>query len=121
MSSRARKLRRLASDAENKLWRYLRNRQLGGYKFRRQAPVGRYIVDFVCVQAKLIIEADGGQHLEQVNYDKRRTTFLIARGFEVLRYWNDDILRDTDRVLEDILYQLEKRPSPRPSPGGRGG
>ena len=120
MNNRARMLRQLSSDAENRLWHFLRNRQLARLKFRRQMPMGPYIVDFACVQARLIIEADGGQHLEQIAFDDRRTAFLSARGFEVLRYWNDDILRDTERVLEDILYHLEKRPSPRPSPRGRG-
>ncbi len=112
MNHRARKLRQSASDAEARLWQQLRNRNLRGYKFRRQMKIGPYFADFVCVKAKLIIEADGGQHLEQIDYDNRRTCFLEKQGFRVLRYWNDEILCDMDGVLEDVLWHLEHSPSP---------
>jgi len=112
MNKRARTLRQNASNAEDRLWYHLRNRQLCGYKYRRQHPVGLYIVDFVCIDRKLIIEADGSQHLLQQAYDKTRTRFLESRGYTVIRFWNDDILCRTDGVLEEILRHFEKTPEP---------
>jgi adenine-specific DNA-methyltransferase len=109
-------MRRQASDAETLLWRHLRNRQLLGYKFRRQVVLEPYIVDFACLEAKLIIEADGGQHAEQASYDARRTTRLEEMGYKVLRFWNHEILGETDAVLERIASELGERPSPQPSP-----
>ena len=90
-------------------------------KFRRQFPVGRYVVDFVCRKHNLIIEIDGGHHLDQQAYDAVRTDWLRARGFEVLRYWDNEVLTQLDSVLESIGDALEKRgarysPSPQPSP-----
>jgi adenine-specific DNA-methyltransferase len=114
--SRARQMRRQTSDAEALLWCYLRNRQLLGYKFRRPVVLEPYIVDFACLEAKLIIEADGGQHAEQASYDARRTTRLEEMGYKVLRFWNHEILGDTDAVLERIASELRERPSPQPSP-----
>jgi len=100
---RARKLRNSATDAERRLWQHLRLKQLDGLKFRRQVPVAGYIADFLCHELKLIVELDGGQHIEQSAYDKQRTLALEAKGHRVLRYWNDDVLLQTSYVLEDIL------------------
>lgn len=104
--SRARRMRRQASDAESLLWRHLRNRQMLGYKFRRQAVIEPYIVDFACLEAMLVIEADGGQHTAQGAYDARRTARLEAMGYKVLRFWNHQILVETDTVLERIASEL---------------
>lgn len=103
---RARQLRNQATDAERHLWRHLRREQLAGYKFRRQFPLGPYIVDFICVSARLVLELDGGQHLETQAYDAARTLEIEARGYRVLRLWNDDVLLRTEAVLEVILRQL---------------
>jgi len=121
MKALARKLRGTSTDAEMLLWRHLRNRHMAGYKFRRQDVIGPYIVDFVCLDAGLIIEADGGQHLEQRHRDRERTAFLESRGYKVIRFWNNEILCDIESVLEQIHACLIDIPSPRPSPGGRGG
>lgn len=83
---RARSLRRAQTDVEHRLWYLLRNRQVGGFKFRRQYPIGPYVADFVCVNRKLIMELDGGQHGEAADYDKRRSDFMQVRGFHVLRF-----------------------------------
>lgn len=117
MRERARALRGGMTDAERRLWQALRGRRLGGLKFRRQVPLGRYIVDFVCLQRGLVIELDGGQHAEQVGYDRLRDAWLRSQGFVVLRFWNHDVLRQTDAVLERIRLWLEEqeRPSP-PAP-----
>ena len=96
------------SEAETRLWHHLRAGRLNGYKFRRQQPMGNYIVDFVCVTPKLIIEADGGQHAEQAEYDQARSLYLNGLGFTVLRFWNDEILRQTDEVLAEILRVLQE-------------
>jgi very-short-patch-repair endonuclease len=118
--SRARALRRQASEAECVLWKYLRGRRLNGSKFRRQVVIEPYIVDFVCLEAKLIIEADGGQHADQMVYDARRTARLERMGYRVMRFWNHEILGELPSVLEQIESALLKAPSPQPSPGGRG-
>jgi len=97
------------------LWRHLRNRLLDGYRFRRQAPLGRYVVDFVCMDARLVIELDGGQHAEQLQEDQQRTEYLGRGGFRVLRFWNDDALMRTEQVLEQILQALRQAP-PHPDP-----
>ena len=104
---RAKNLRGRMSDAEQRLWQALRGRQLGGYKFRRQQPLGNYIADFVCTHPKLIVEADGGQHAEQGAYDETRSRYLQTQGFTVLRFWNHDILQQTENVLERILGTLQ--------------
>jgi very-short-patch-repair endonuclease len=114
---RAKKLRARATDAERHLWSRLRGRQLDGYKFRRQHPVGRYIVDFLCVEAALAVEVDGGQHQRREDVDLARTRFLQARGLEVIRFWNHDALKHTDEVLEVIRSRLQ--PIPRPRRGTR--
>ncbi len=104
--SKARELRKNPTEAERKLWKYLRLRQLGGYKFRRQVPLGSYIGDFVCLEKKLIVELDGGQHSIQINYDAKRTEWLEAHGFRVLRFWNNDVLEEIEIVKELIAKEL---------------
>ncbi|MGB5541451.1 MAG: endonuclease domain-containing protein [Gammaproteobacteria bacterium] len=115
------RLRRNATEAERELWKYLRAHRMAGYKFRRQYAIGSYIVDFAGVEARLVIEADGGQHLEQEGEDRTRTEYLESLGYRVLRFWNDEILVDTQTVLETIHTCLNDTSSPQPSPGGRGG
>jgi len=114
----AKKLRRQMTDAETLLWRHLRNHRLDGRKFRRQQPIGPYIVDFVHFGARLIVEADGGQHLQSV-HDLQRDAWLRSQGFNILRFWNDDILLRSDAVLEMIWQALRASPSP-PAPLPRG-
>ncbi len=121
MKAVARKLRKQSTDAERKLWRHLRAHRMAGYKFKRQVVIEPYIVDFACLEARLIVEADGGQHLEQVEDDLKRSEFLESLGYKVLRFWNDEILCSIDIVLERIHGYLIEAPSPQPSPGGRGG
>ena len=99
-------LRKASTDAERKLWALLRSRHLAGWKFRRQAPIDHYIVDFVCFDARLIIEVDGGHHQEQVAYDEVRTDYLKNQGFRVLRFWNNQALKEIDPVQEAILAEL---------------
>ena len=117
--SRARTLRRSMSGVELLLWSRLRRQQLGGHRFRRQAPIGPYIADFACFQARLLIEIDGPSHDARVQYDGRRTAWLVRRGFRVLRFAADDVLSRLDRVLETILLELADSPGP-PSPGSAG-
>ncbi|KQX97389.1 DNA methylase [Rhodanobacter sp. Root480] len=112
---RARGLRRAMTDVERLLWRYLRNRHLSGWKFRRQHEVGHYIVDFVCAEAMLVVELDGGQHAELVDYDEHRTQYLHSMGYRVLRFWNNDVLANIESVLEVILEAVAS-PAPHPSP-----
>jgi very-short-patch-repair endonuclease len=109
--SNARRMRHEPTDAERKFWLAVRGRQFGGYKFKRQYPVGSYIADFVCLDRKLIVELDGGQHAQQAGYDTERTAYLQAHGFRVLRVWNDDFLRTPDAILEGIWRALTA-PSP---------
>ena len=108
------------TDAERILWYHLRARRLAGFKFRRQLVIEPYIVDFACIEAKLIVEADGGQHGEQEIADAERTAFLNRLGYRVLRFWNHEILTDTEAVLARIHSTLIESPHPHPSPGGRG-
>ncbi|MFC3650473.1 endonuclease domain-containing protein [Dyella humi] len=116
---RARDLRGNMTDAERLLWCHLRNRLFSGRKFRTQHEIDRYIVDFVCAEAKLIVELDGGQHAEQMEQDAERTRRLETLGYRVLRFWNDDVLTNTDAVLEAILEVLARfAPHPSPLPGG---
>lgn len=107
MRQRAQRLRREATEAERALWARLRRRQMLGYKFRRQQPLGRYIVDFVCFEKRLIIEVDGSQHLEQQSYDEVRSRWLEQQGYEVLRFWNNKVLAETDAVVDAIVLWLE--------------
>ena len=121
MKYRARALRKNLTDAEKLLWRHLRDRQLDGCKFRRQHPIGKFIVDFVCVEKKLVIEVDGGQHATKVEADLQRSEYLRKRGYSTLRFWNNEVLQKTESVLEAVLLSLsEDTPSPRPSPPNRG-
>ena len=114
IKARARRLRREMTDAERLLWRHLRRKQLG-YGFRRQMPFGRYIVDFVCFDRRLIIEVDGEHHADQVAYDTARTQWLESYGFRVLRFWNSEVLRQTQGVIEAIVQALRPTRSPRAS------
>ena len=99
---RARSLRSNQTEAEQRLWYYLRARRFSGLKFKRQKPVGNYIVDFVCFSPKLIVEVDGSQHAEQEQYDDRRDRWLRNEGFIVPRFWNNQVLGDTEAVLGSI-------------------
>jgi very-short-patch-repair endonuclease len=101
----AKVLRRNLTDAEKKLWLILRDRRLAGWKFRRQVPLGPYVVDFYCSRAKLIVEADGGQHADSVR-DKIRTTWLNQNGYRVKRYWNNEVLGNPEGVIIDLLANL---------------
>ena len=103
--SRARELRRNQTKAELKLWMRLRGRQLGA-KFRRQYRIGPYIADLCCVERRLVVELDVGQPSEQIQADRKRSAFMTSRGFRVLRFWNDQVLRETYGVLEQILAAL---------------
>jgi very-short-patch-repair endonuclease len=118
----ARRLRRDQTDAERALWFRLRDRRLNGLKFRRQMPADRYVVDFCCESVRLIIELDGGQHAERAAEDAERSKTLEAMGYLVLRFWNNDVLRNTDGVVESILDTLDKLtprpPHPNPLPNG---
>lgn len=102
----ARALRNNPTEAERALWRHIRLRQMDGRKFRRQQPIGRYIVDFVCLEEKVIIEIDGGQHAGQATSDADRTVWLEARGFRVLRFWNHEVLGNIEGVTEAIRSAL---------------
>ena len=110
MKERARVLRQAMTDAKNRMWYFLRNRRLGGYKFVRQYVIDNYIADFVCRDKKLIIEVDGSQHMENAEYDKRRTNYLAANGYRVMRFWNNEVLNNSQGVLEAILCSLENMP-----------
>jgi very-short-patch-repair endonuclease len=108
MHDRARGLRKIATDAEQLLWRHLRSRQLDGHKFRRQQPLGRFIVDFVCLEKRLVVELDGGHHNEprQQMYDLQRSEWLKERGFRVIRFWDDEVLKQIDEVKAVIANAL---------------
>ncbi len=108
MDSFVRDLRNNPTDAERHLWYRLRLRQINGFKFRRQRPIGPYICDFVCLEASIIVEIDGSQHVEQAAYDEERDTFLRTRGYRVLRFWNHDVLVRTEAVIETIFEALQR-------------
>ena len=110
--SQAQTLRRILTDAERRLWRVLSSRQLANTKFRRQVPIGPWIVDFVSFEQMLVIEADGGQHNENQK-DQDRALDLHARDFRILRFWNNEILQNTTGVLQRIIDAIEQPPSPR--------
>jgi very-short-patch-repair endonuclease len=112
----AKRLRRDSTDAERALWFRLRDRRLDGRKFRRQVPIEGYVVDFLCVDAHLIIELDGGQHVVQAAADMKRTKVLEAAGYLVLRFWNNDVLGNMDGVLETIVATLRPGTAPHPNP-----
>jgi very-short-patch-repair endonuclease len=115
----ARGLRRNATDAEKALWQRLSRRQTGGFKFRRQQPIGKYVVDFVTFDKKLVIELDGGQHKIQKDEDKKRDKWFEEQGFRVLRFWNNDLFENLEGILELVREKLLS-PSPDPSRQGRG-
>jgi very-short-patch-repair endonuclease len=115
----ARRLRRDQTDAERKLWFCLKDRRLDNLKFRRQVPVDRYVADFLCADARLIVEVDGGQHEPNSENVKARTHQLEAMGYLVLRFWNDDVLKNIDGVLERIVETARPiAPHPNPLPKG---
>lgn len=106
LQQRARQLRQNMTEAERTLWHRIRGRQLSNTKFRRQFIVGTYIVDFICLEHRLIIEIDGGQHAQNKSYDDSRSEYLSQQGFMVLRFWNHEVLSDMEAVLEVILNNL---------------
>ena len=117
----AKDLRKRMTDAENILWQRLKAKRLNGLKFRRQEQIGRFIVDFVCFEKGIIVEADGGQHAIEGEKDEERTQWLNSQGYTVLRFWNNEILSNTEGVMEEIRSACVAAPSPRPSPTeGRG-
>jgi very-short-patch-repair endonuclease len=95
----SRRLRHEMTDAEKLLWQHLRKKQVSPYKFRRQHPLGNYIVDFICLEATLILEVDGGQHAESADEDAIRTRWLESKGFRVMRFWNNDVLNNIEGVM----------------------
>ncbi|MDO8644616.1 MAG: DUF559 domain-containing protein [bacterium] len=113
----SRRLRKDQTRHEKKLWRFLRDRQVGGFKFRRQYVIDSYIVDFCCVEKRVMIEVDGGGHGEELQgaRDQTRDEFLIRQGWQVLRIWNSDVDENLEGVMEQI-WQLTVSPSPQPSP-----
>src|SRR5207245_9930803 len=107
----AREMRREATDAEKRTWRVLRDRRMGGFKFRRQYPVAGYVVDFFCARCRFGIELDGGQHADDScrEYDERRTEKLESLGIQILRFWDHDVLKETEAVGETIYRALMER------------
>lgn len=106
LTRRARDMRHVLTDAENKLWFTLRNRQFFGMKFRRQVPVGNYIADFLCFERNLIVEVDGGQHSDSI-YDAKRDSWLQSEGYRVMRFSNHDVLTNMEGVLTTLARNLE--------------
>ncbi len=104
----ARRMRRQPTDAENLLWQRLKAKRLEGWKFRRQEPVAGYVADFLCYDARLVIEVDGGQHAADADRDEQRTMAIAAEGFRVVRFWNNEVLENIEGVLETIVGHLEK-------------
>ncbi|MCX6357070.1 MAG: 2-amino-4-hydroxy-6-hydroxymethyldihydropteridine diphosphokinase [Candidatus Aureabacteria bacterium] len=128
LGKRARELKSVPTDAERELWKHLRREQIGGNKFRRQHPIGSYIVDFVCLEKKLVVEVDGSQHRDRVGYDQARTAWLKDKGYEVLRFWDNEVFSNIGGVKQVIWNTSPPRLDPRPSldpevsgPNGQGG
>ena len=119
MLANAKALRSNQTKAEARLWYHLRAHRFMGLKFKRQKPIGRYIADFVCCEWRLIIELDGGQHAEQVTYDRQRDAWLRSQGYTVLRFWNNDVMQQMEEVLEQIRCALPPEPSPLAPPPAR--
>ncbi len=113
----AKNLRTNQTEAEQRLWYHLRAHRFMDLKFKRQKPMGRYIVDFVCEEHRMIIEIDGGQHAEQATYDQRRDAWLCSQGYTVLRFWNNDVMKNLEGVLETIRCTLALSPGPSPASG----
>jgi very-short-patch-repair endonuclease len=124
-SLKARQLRNNLTEAERILWQRIRFKQIDGFKFRRQVKMDRYIVDFYCSAANLIVEVDGGQHAENIEYDNKRTAWLNARGHRVIRFWNNEVHDNIEGVLEQIHIELHRSvsldPPSQPSPARREG
>ena len=112
----ARMLRRNSTDVERKLWHRVREKQIEGFRFRRQRPIGTFIVDFVCLETKLIVELDGGQHADAVPADATRTAFLESLGYRVIRFWNNEVLDNMAGVLERIRELLLQPSQSNPTP-----
>ena len=109
------------TEAEIRVWQMLRAHRMNGYKFRRQVPIGRYIADFVCHEARLVVEIDGGQHDHSSPRETERSSFLHNEGYRTLRFWNNDILANPDGVHQTIVNELAASPPPCPPPSrGRG-
>ncbi|MFZ2054759.1 MAG: DUF559 domain-containing protein [Candidatus Aminicenantales bacterium] len=108
----ARSLGKESTNVEKLLWRQLRAKRLLGLKFRRQEPIGKYIVDFVCYEKKIIIELDGGQHSEYEEKDQKRDEWFRSEGFKILRFWNNDVISQTEEILEIIAKKCLESPSP---------
>jgi very-short-patch-repair endonuclease len=117
----ARALRNAMTETERSLWQELRRGKIPGTRFRRQVPIGQYVADFACLKSRLIIELDGSQHVERADYDERRTKFLEAQNFRVLRFWNGAVSAEREAVLETIVWAVmhpdwRQLPDPLPSP-----
>ena len=122
---KSRQLRKNMTPQERKLWDIIKNRQFFGYRFRRQFPLSQYIVDFICREKKIIIEIDGGQHneIKNIQYDNKRTEYLISEGYKVLRFWNNDIDKNIVGVYEKLkeVFEIGKNITPpQPSPSREG-
>jgi very-short-patch-repair endonuclease len=126
--TRAIRLRAEMTDAEKKLWRHIRARQINGHYFRKQVEIGDYVVDFCCLKSRLVIEVDGGQHDARAAQDEARTRWLNGQGYRVIRFWNNEVLQNIDGVLQEVVRALElprlrdvSHPHPNPPPiRGRG-
>jgi len=114
-------LRKNMTDAERKLWSILRGRQFHGFKFRRQQPIGSYIADFVCMEIKLIVEVDGGQHAAEKHHDIERTKFLSSIGYQVLRFWNKDVMDNIEGVAQELKTTIRAMTAPPLAPPASGG
>jgi len=116
LSNFAKTLRKNSTEAEKLLWKYLRSKQLDNFKFRRQQQIDNYIVDFICFEKRLVIELDGGQHSVETEMDLIRDNYFREQGFKVLRFWNNEISKNINGVMEVIKEILISSPSPQPSP-----
>jgi very-short-patch-repair endonuclease len=112
-TERARLLRQNSTNAERRLWYRLRSRSINGHKFVRQEPIGPYVVDFVCREKRLIVEVDGGQHADS-RRDRERDKWLVDRGYRVVRFWNNDVMKNIEGVLETIGTALDVEAPPHP-------
>ena len=120
LKTKSRALRSNSTDAERLLWLHLRRRQLAGFRFRRQHPIGDFIADFVCLERSLVVEVDGGQHQTNGAYDTRRSEQMGKSGFRVVRFWNNQVFQELDAVKETILKELGgPHPNPPPTQGRR--
>jgi len=114
-TSRARSLRSDMTDVERLLWRVIRGKQIHAHRFRRQHPIGPYIADFACIERRLAVELDGGQHQYQASQDEQRTAYLQSQGWRILRFWNNEVLNNLDGVLSTIVEHLNHAPPSSPS------